>query len=509
MRGLIYLLGIFCFLEAGVFSQPVQTQITFEKIVEKARERAGKAFAPAKNELPEELRKLNYDTYREIKFRHEKALWAKENLPFHLEFFHPGYLYDTPVKVHEFNARHEQTVRFVEDFFDYGSLKLAKKPAAESGYAGFRLAFQLNGPGQWGEVASFLGASYFRMLGKEQRYGASARGLAINVCDEGVKEEFPVFTEWWMAKPEKDVNTARFFGLLESASCAGAYEFLLKPGNTTVADVSAVLFFRDVNFKSVGMAPLTSMLWFGENSERKPEDYRPEVHDSDGLLIRGAGEELIWRPLANPGALRRQSFTVKGLKGFGLLQRDREFSHYEDIFNLYQKTPSIWVEPRGDWGEGEVTLVELPTQSEALDNVVAFWSPKARPAALQAVKFGYTLHWAWEPDAKFTGMKAVQTRLGMHANDKTKRQVMIDFVAREGELAKEAPRVEVKASEGAAVNDAQVFKNELGKSWRVIFSLTPKADFAGNVDIECTLKAGDKPLSEIWKYTWGLSPNKK
>jgi glucans biosynthesis protein len=488
--------------------QPSQTQITFESIVKKAQERAEKPYKVPKSELPEDLRRLNYDTYREIKFRHEKALWAKENLPFRLEFFHPGYLYETPVKIHEFNATHAQPVRFVEDFFDYGNLKLGKKPGADSGYAGFRLLFQLNAPGEWGEVASFLGASYFRMLGKDLRYGASARGLAIDTGETDLKEEFPVFTEWWIAKPEKDVNTLRFFGLLESGSCAGAYEFFLKPGETTVADVSAVLFFRDVNFKSMGIAPLTSMYWFGENSERKPEDFRPEVHDSDGLLIRQNADELIWRPLGNPASIRRQSFAVKSLRGFGLLQRDREFSHYEDLFNYYQKTPSIWVEPRGDWGEGEVHLLELPANVEYNDNVVAFWSPKEKPAAMQPFKFGYTLHWAAEPDANFSLLKVAQTRIGVEPRDTKKRQIMVDFRVT-GEFTEPQPAAVVQAGEGGVVSDVQVLKNELSRSWRVIFSFTPKAENAGSVDIQCALKAGDKPLSEIWKYRWEPLPNKK
>jgi glucans biosynthesis protein len=495
--------GIWFWLVAPpVFAQTTQTQITFDVIIQKAKERAEKPFRSPKTELPEDLKNLNYDSYREIHFRHDRALWAKEELPFRLEFFHPGYLYDMPVKINEFNANHTQPIRFVEDFFDYGNLKLPKKPSGDSGYAGFRLLFRLNAPDKWDEVASFLGASYFRMLGQGQRYGSSARGLALNSGEVDVKEEFPAFTDWWLGKPEKGVDTLRLYALLDSASCAGAYEFLVRPGETTFADVNAVLFLRgQPSMKTLGLAPLTSMFWFGENSERKPDDFRPEVHDSDGLLIRGEQEELWWQPLNNGAALRHRSFATKNVKGFGLLQRDRDFSHYEDLYNFYNKTPAVWVEPRGNWGEGEVNLVELPTNFEGQDNIVAFWNPKERPAALQPFKFAYTLHWAMAPDAKFAPLKVLQTRVGAEPGNPKRRQVMIDFGGADV-LSGSEPQATVRCGENAAVADVKVVKNEAGKTWRVIFGLTPKAENVGAVDIECSLNSGGKTVSEIWRYQW-------
>ncbi|HEY6226524.1 MAG TPA: glucan biosynthesis protein, partial [Verrucomicrobiae bacterium] len=326
-----------------VFAQATQKQITFDYVVGVARERAAKPYRAPHADLPEQLRgdKLNYDTYREIQFKHDKALWAADDLPFRLEFFHPGYLYQVPVKINEFNATHVQPIRFVQDFFNYGKLKVDRIPA-DSGYAGFRLLYRLNDSNRWDEVATFLGSSYFRMLGQGQHYGSSARGLALNYGETDRKEEFPIFTDWWLGKPEKGKETLHFFGLLDSASCAGAYEFLLRPGETTFAEVTAVVLMREgADVKTVGVAPLTSMFWFGENSEEKADDYRPEVHDSDGLLIRGEQDEFTWRPLHNPPALQHHIFAMNNPRGFGLLQRDRNFSSYQDIFNLYQQTPSV------------------------------------------------------------------------------------------------------------------------------------------------------------------------
>ncbi len=280
-----YLCGAFSGISCLVQGQPVARHLVFENVIATARDHASKPFnPPTAAALPEELRgdKLNYDSYREIHFRHNRALWLDDNLPFRLEFFHPGYLYQTPVTLYEFNSSHVQPIRFVQDFFDYGNLKLPRKIPAETGYAGFRLLHRLNTPDGWDEVGSFLGASYFRCLGKDQSYGQSARGLALNCGEPDRPEEFPIFTSWWIAKPEKENNTLRLYAVLDSASCAGAYELLLRPGENTVVDIDAVLFLRAATgstngLKTVGIAPLTSMFWFGENSQLKPDDYRPEA----------------------------------------------------------------------------------------------------------------------------------------------------------------------------------------------------------------------------------------
>ncbi len=503
-----------------VCAQPVAKHLSFDDIIATARDRASKPYdAPGAASLPEELRgdKLNYDSYREIRFRHDKALWMKEELPFRLEFFHPGYLYQTPVSIYEFNATHVQPIRFVQDFFDYGKLILPKKVPADTGYAGFKLLYPLNSSNRWDELASFLGASYFRCLGKDQRYGQSARGLAINSGEPDRPEEFPVFTRWWLGKPEKQANTLRLYALLESPSAAGAYDFLLRPGENTVVDIDSVLFLREgatTNLKTIGLSPLTSMFWFGENSERKPDDYRPEVHDSDGLLVRLENDEFIWRPLNNPPALVHQTISAPNVRGFGLLQRDRQFADYQDLFNKYHRVPSVWIEPRGNWGNGEVHLVELPAHGEGADNIVAFWTPASRPARMEPFRFGYTLFWTMEPhvsepESKFPLLRVAQTRTGVDSRDPTKRQFVIDFSS---SAPGPKPQAQVHCDHGkAAVSDVQVFENELSKGWRVFFSIKPDAAQRENVDIECSLERLEQVsgqtnaanrASETWRYAW-------
>ncbi len=252
-------------------------EVNLDYVAQRAFERAQEPFRSPRADLPKVLRQdnLDYDKYREIRFRREKALWTAENLPFRVEFFHPGYLYQEPVHVYEFTPTHVQPIRFVQDFFDYGKLHIQNQIPANTGYAGFRLLYQLNQTNQWDELGAFLGASYFRLLGKEQRYGLSARGLALNTGESDRPEEFPIFTDWWLNKPDKDATQLRMYAILDSVNCTGAYGFRIFPGEMTVIDVNVVLYFRrtntiqkvDPNHKplaTIGMAPLTSMFWFGK-----------------------------------------------------------------------------------------------------------------------------------------------------------------------------------------------------------------------------------------------------
>ncbi len=484
--------------------------VTLDYVAKKAEARAHKAFHSPRADLPAFLSRLSYDQYREIEFRHDRALWGGDRLPFRVEFFHLGYLYQEPVHVNEFTPTHVQPVRFVPDFFDYRTLRLPGEIPANTGYAGFRV---LNTPGKWDELGAFQGASYFRLLGQGQVYGMSARGLALDCGEDGRAEEFPIFTDWWLGKPQHDDDVLLLYALLDSVSCTGAYEFFIKPGATTQAEVEAVVYFREranivaadgqrKPLATLGFAPLTSMYWYGSGSERKFDDYRPEVHDSDGLLMSLESGEMVWRPLANGTSLRHQVFAASNVRGFGLLQRDRNFNHYQDLFHAYQNAPSVWVEPHGNWGEGEVHLVELSTQYEGLDNVVAFWNPAAKPAPLQALRFGYTLYWTREIDRSLSSNQVVSTRVGADPREQGQRQFVIDFDVPKLTGEDEAPTVAASCGENGAITQAQVFRNGPERTWRVILDLLPKAGQHGPVDLKCALKKGSETVSETWSYRW-------
>jgi glucans biosynthesis protein len=517
-------ISLLCFFAAataltGGALRPIEAvEVNLTSVAEKAEKRARLPFHSPKADLPDFLRNLTYDSYREIEFRHERALWADGKSPFRVEFFHPGYLYQEPVYCNEFTLTHSQVIRFVQDFFDYRQLQMPQKVPPNTGYAGFRLLHPINSTNKWDELGAFLGASYFRLLGAGQSYGLSARGLALDCGGDNRPEEFPLWTDWWLGKPQPNDEVLRLYAILDSVSCVGAYSFLIKPGSpatpTTVTEIKAVLFFREPDLvhavdpqrkplDTIGLAPLTSMFWFGENSERKFDDYRPEVHDSDGLLMHMEGGENIWRPLDNGPVLRHQKFAAKHIGGFGLLQRDRNFNSYQDLANPYQSVPTVWVEPQGtNFDDGDIHLVELSTQNEWMDNVVAFWSPAAKPKPMQPYHFAYTLYWTRETDMALSTNKVIATRIGVDPRNGARRQFIIDYDIPSLSSEADPPKPDASCSENGALTDTQLHWNPAARTWRVILQMEPKAGNKDPVDLRCTLKKGNDAISETWTYLW-------
>ncbi|HEV2331404.1 MAG TPA: glucan biosynthesis protein G [Verrucomicrobiae bacterium] len=497
---------------------PQAVTVNLDYVAGLALARAQHAFHSPSANLPAILNQTNldYDKYREIRFIHGKALWAEDDLPFRVEFFHPGYIFHEPVQINEFTPGYTQRIPFVEDFFDYGNLKIKNKIPRDVGYAGFKVVYPLNKSNVFDDLAVFQGASYFRILGKDQSYGMSARGLALNCAEPEIPtEEFPIFTDWWLGKPAKNATNLVLYGILDSDSCAGAYEFNIRPGQTTVVDVDAVVYFREPSMilqnglnippiKTVGMAPLTSSYWFGKTTEYKPDDYRSEVHDSDGLMMEMSNGERLWRPLNNPRELRHQIFDAPNIRGFGLMQRERNFTAYQDLFTDHQDEPSVWVEPRGtNWTDGDVHLVELNAPTEDWDNIVAFWSPKTVPQPLQPWRFSYTLYWTREMDRKFSPPdKVVATRVGISKGSEA-REIMIDFAGPNlNKFAPTNPPVAiVNCSPNAAIVANQAVWNPFEKTWRAVLKMQPTTNTAP-VDLRCTLQQNKKPIGETWIYQW-------
>jgi periplasmic glucans biosynthesis protein len=511
MKRILFLIAVLAGTHPAFVPRLEAVHVTLDYVAERAEARARKPFHSPRADLPAVLSRLTYDQYREIEFRHDKALWAEEGLPFRVEFFHLGYLYQEPVHFNEFSLTHTQPVRFAPDFFDYRSLRLPSEIPANTGYAGFRVLNPLNEPGKWDELGAFQGASYFRLLGQGQVYGMSARGLALDCGEDGRPEEFPLFTDWWLGKPQHGDDELLLYAILDSVSCTGAYEFHIHPGAATVAEVEAVLYFREQAnilaadpqrkpLATIGYAPLTSMFWFGSASEWKFDDYRPEVHDSDGLLMHMDGGEMVWRPLAIGSALRHQIFPAANVRGFGLLQRDRNFDHYQDVFHAYENVPSVWVTPHGKWGNGEVHLVELSTQYEGMDNVVAFWNPAGKPAPLQPLRFGYTLSWTRETETALSSNEVVATRVGLNPRAQEQRQFVIDFDL--PKLTNDPPTVAASCGDNGTITESQIYRNKADKTWRVFLNLLPKPGQHQPVDLKCALKKGDDTVSETWSYHW-------
>jgi len=507
-------------LAEQVWASPEAAEVNLDYVAGRAAERARHPFHSPRAELPKILRNLDYDQYREIRFRRDKALWTADNLPFRIEFFHPGYIYQEPIHVYEFTSTHVQPIRFVQDFFDYDNLHIQNQIPANTGYAGFRVLYALNQSNQLDELGAFLGASYFRLLGRGQTYGPSGRGLALDCGESDRPEEFPIFTDWWLGKPQPGDKQLVLLALLDSVRCTGAYEFFITPGDTTVVDVEAVLYFREPSVveedkthylppETIGLAPLTSMFWFGENSERKFDDYRTGVHDSDGLLMHMSNDEVVWRPLNNPTTLRHQIFHAPDIKGFGLLQRERSFSSYEDSFNLEQDVPSIWIEPHGHWGDGDLHLVELNADWEGLDNIVAFWDPRQKPEPLQRYHFGYTMFWTRDAQMNMStdvsSNCVVATRVGLDSRFADTRQFVLDFAGPKLSALPTngpPPAAIANCSTNAAIVDNFVQYNPFLNTWRLVLKMQPKPGNTEPVDMRCTLQKGTNILSETWTYQW-------
>ncbi len=344
---------------------------SIEDVAAKARELASQKYDKPDTNLPKSLLELSYDQYRDIRFKPEKSIWRSAKLPFELQFFHPGLYFNQSVQINLLVNGQVRPLPFNYANFDYGRLNPNLDPTQfqNIGYAGFRVHFPLNTKQYKDEVLVFQGASYFRALGQNQRYGLSARGLAVDTAEMS-GEEFPYFTEFWIDQPSAHAKELTIYALLNSRRVTGAYKFVLKPGVQTQMDVSARVYLRE-HVTKLGVAPLTTMFYFGEDSPIRPEDYRPEVHDSDGLLMNSEAGEWIWRPLVNPRKLLVTSFNFHNPRGFGLLQRDRDFKHYEDLEARYEMRPTAWIVPKGDWGDGRVELVQIPSPDETNDNVVA------------------------------------------------------------------------------------------------------------------------------------------
>lgn len=459
-------------------------------------------------ELPDTLNGLSWDDYQSLRFLPDRALWNDSGGAFRAEFFHLGLYYKTPVRIHEVVDGMAREIPYDPGFFEYqGERPLADLPA-DLGFAGFRVQFHTD---YERDVAAFLGASYFRAVGEEMQYGLSARGLAVDTAMSGRDEEFPEFVAFWLERPKRDSAKLTVYALLDSPSTTGAYVFDLFPGRNMVMDVSAALYPR-VAIDRLGIAPLTSMYQVGENDRRMDYDWRPEIHDSDGLsMLTGAGE-WIWRPLVNPRHLRVNSYLDNNPKGFGLLQRDRDFDHYQDDGVFYGRRPSLWVEPKGDWGEGQIMLVEIPTQDETFDNIVAFWNPKRPLDPGQEHLVSYRLHWGAQPPRQpyeLASVRATRTGLGGVVGQKREYfswRFAVDFAG--GVLAMLRDNAEVEAVITSSTGRVEVTSaRPLSsiKGYRAMFDLVPD-DSETPIDLRLYLKLGDQPLTETWTYQYSPPP---
>src|SRR5450755_304361 len=470
---------------------------------------ASNPYQESKDVLPPSMAKLGYDQYQSIRFRGDHSLWGDAGLAFRLQFFHVGRTFNQPVHVYEVVDGQAREIVYDPAMFEWD--KSGIDPASmkdRAGFAGFRIQFVTN----WrADVAAFLGASYFRAVGGDTRqYGLSARALAVDTAFPR-PEEFPRFTSFWFERPARDSGTLTLYALMDSPSIAGALRMQVSPGGTLIMNVDSALYPRKP-IERLGIAPLTSMFFYGKNDRRGATDWRPEIHDTDGLSMWTGAGEWIWRPLINPPQLHLNSYFDDNPRGFGLLQRDRNFDHYQDDGVYYDRRPSLWVEPKagpnGGWGKGAVQLVEIPTVDETFDNIVAFWNPSEKPKAGQELLFSYRLYWGTRMPYASSLAQTIATRTGIGGTVGQKRQYYswhfaVDFSGGElGALAKDA-NVEavISTSKGTTEHITAHYVDEI-KGYRALFDIRPPEDSNDIIDLRMYLRIESRPLTETWIYQW-------
>jgi len=484
------------------------TPLDYARLKGQARAMAGLAYQGPAAQLPPSIGKLSWDQWQAIRFRDDHSLWFGDGLRFRVQLFHLGFTIKKPVRIFSIENGQSQELSFDPALFDYSRSGVdSRKLPPTLGFAGFRLLFH----GDWKrDIAAFQGASYFRAVDVELQYGMSQRGLAI---DTGLSrpEEFPDFVAYYLERPPKDSSQLTVYGLLDSPSVTGAYRFVIDVADTILMDIDAALYPRK-SIERLGIAPGTSMFLCGPNDRRVNTDWRPAIHDSDGLQLRTGAGEWLWRPLVNSPTVRVNSFADEAPRGFGLMQRDRDFADYQDDGVFYNRRPSVWVEPKANWGRGAVMLVEIPATDETFDNIVAFWNPSDKPQRGQELLFGYRLYWCRYNPVVCPLAQVVATRDGIGGIVGQKRsyfswRFVIDFVGGDFALLGEEARIEpvITASRGTIELTSARPQHEI-KGWRAMFDLKLTDDSLEPINLRLFLALNGQPLTETWIYQYTPPP---
>ena len=503
------------FAQAQKAAAPVPPRFGYADVVARAKDLSEAAFQLRNAHLPPELEQLDWDAWRVIRFRNEPDPIQDPTGRYKLGVFHLGHLFKTEVKINLVVNGASKAFDYSPKNFEYAQPGFGKTLPANLGYAGFRISYPLNSVKTFDELISFVGASYFRFLGRDQKYGLSARGLAVGSGNLDNNEEFPFFREFWIEQPAQAGDKITVYALLDSPSLTGAYQFDIYPQDETALNVTVSVFPR-VPVKRLGMAPMSSMYLRGENERHmndrnKYDEFRPELHDSDGLMINTAAGGWLWRPLKNPLIQEVQRFRVNGLKGFVLMQRDRDFKNYTDIELAYEERPSYWIEPTHDWGTGEVELIELATKDETADNIVCAFVPDGVLEPGKRFTFGYkirsmhdglSLHRLGYVRETFNAPPA-----GLGGNEQVladARRLIVDFTG--GDLAyylkhPDLVRIVANAQRAQVVRSFLVPNPKIG-GFRAMIDVKFEHETVGT--IQCLLQAEGKQITENWHYAWRI-----
>lgn len=485
---------------AATFGPP--QPFSFDALKQRAQALSKSPYVPPPQPAAgDPLRGMTFDTFAQAVYKPEMELWRGVSGAQTVRLFPQGRFYAEPVRIYVLENGSAREVVYSPDYFNMPADHPLRK-LQSAGFAGFRLMSR-GGVSDW---LAYLGASYFRSSDPNDQYGGSARGLAINT---GKPEEFPRFSSFWLEQNGSGMN---IYALLESQSLTGAYRMdsrRIEGGQGgAMQDIECELYFR-APVDMLGIAPLTGMFWYGENSAFTRGDWRPEVHDCDGLSMWTGRGERIWRPLSNPPRIVTNSFIDENPKGFGLIQRDRNFENYQDDSLFYDRRPSMWVEPLSKWGKGAVNLVQLPTTNETEDNMVAFWTPAEPVKAGTVINTSYRLFWGIDSPPVGDVARIVATRIGIgglggrdldlrHVKHNAKK-FMIDVEGKTlNDLTRYGGTKTVVTTSNGTLSGIEAFPVVGTNRWRMMFDLS---DLKGQpADLRAYLAKDDEALSETWIY---------
>ncbi|WP_219321757.1 glucan biosynthesis protein [Methylovirgula sp. HY1] len=460
-----------------------------------AREAAKQPYKKLPNNLPDRLRNLTYDQYVAIRVKSSARIWANENLGFALEPLHRGFIFSAPVEINLVSQGQSRRVIYNNSQFDFG--KLGVPSIGDIGFSGFRVLVPQSGQ-KLAEIATFQGASFFRAIAQGQRFGTMARALSIKVADPR-GEEFPTIRTFWVERPSLATNALVIHALIDSQSVTGAYRFTLHPGEATIIDTECTLFAR-TKVDNFGLATMSSTVLSDAIDHRRPDDTRPIIADIAGLQMYTGKGEWLWRPVSNRETLQISTFVDENPRGFGFLQRDRRFADYQDDDQHWELRPSLWIEPIGDWGAGGMELIEIPSDSEANDNIIAYWRPQQSLAAGSETAFAYRQFWCWNPPERPALAIVTDTRSGRGSTAK-RRRFLVEFKGGVlGDPQQSAAAKPVLTAAPGTITLIRTYPAPNNKSYRILFEIDPGNETSS--ELRLVLEVAGKPISETWLYRW-------
>jgi len=488
-----------CFQNFGVSYQT----INFESVSDIAKELANSKYAAPAYNLSKTSSSVTTEQYAQIKYLPDGILWDKKNILFRLGLFPMGSKYTIPVELNEFKGSYMETIRFSSEFYDYGNIK--KKMQGISSYAGIKLLYELNLPHSYMDFIQFLENDFFQAIGRNNDFGVSAAGVSINEKVPDVEQETPYFKTLWIGKPNPKATSVSVFGLLDSPSVTGVYEFIIKPGAITDIKVRSKLYFRE-KVLLLGLSPMISFFLYGEYSNSRIETYNPEVHSSDGLIIADDKDNTSWHPLVNPKQDRFSIYPVNRIKYFGLLQRDRNYSNYLDPVNPYQLKANLWVTPDNDWGKGSVYLIEASVSDKTTkNNIKTFWVPEIETGPGKSYDFNYTLHWSMKPPEQKLG-EVFYTFIQKNPQNPKLTDFIIYFDGDGLQKIDSVVKIKVDAtisSNAKYIGTPQIMKDQYNHKWRVILTVEPESTpIPPIIDLNCKLSLNNKVITETWGFRW-------